>query len=72
MMANRSPRRLKPGQHNLHGKRTKLVCPCCDPLIDHQAKVMAEATRRLIESQEPPDPEMMAIWDANVEDLYES
>ena len=40
-MANRTARHQQPGNRNLRGKRTKQVCPCCDPIIDHREKILA-------------------------------
>lgn len=60
-MANRSPRHLHPGQHNLRGKREKSVCPCCAPIIDHRQDVLLERYRREIAmAPEPDEPEDLA------------
>ena len=48
-MGNRSPRHLSPGDVNLRGKRSKTVCPCCDPVMDFRDKARAKAHQRDID-----------------------
>lgn len=50
-MGNRTPRHLKPGQHDLKGKKSKMVCPCCDDMINHKEDILKAVDMREAEEQ---------------------
>ena len=41
-MGNRSLRHLDAGNHNLKGKKSKEVCPCCDPIYNYKEKILLD------------------------------
>lgn len=39
-MGNRTSRHLNPGQHDLRGKKTAVICPCCASMINHKEDIL--------------------------------
>lgn len=45
-MGNRTARHQRPGQKNLRGRKSASFCPCCDDVINHREKILADIARR--------------------------
>jgi hypothetical protein len=41
-MGNRTSRHLKPGNRNLRGRKSAVICPCCDSMINHREDILAQ------------------------------
>lgn len=56
-MGNRTSRHLHPGQHDLRGKRTAIICRCCDRMVNHKDKILADIHADEMRRWNPEDDE---------------
>ena len=49
-MSKRSPRHLDAGNHDLKGKKSKVVCPCCDPIFNYKEDILLDILDKEIQT----------------------